>query len=233
VLKAKTLMTWRRAESQPFAEVKTALRSSLVPANAPDSLFDAVLQGAIIPRKFWRFIESRGVCVLSGQKARALVRLLPDSGTFAFSDLFGAFGAPRTGMLSSLMSRDPSTRRYYGTMLSSKAEYIIVNHVTNAELDTALSTIHAVHKQMRHCVGFILCLDGSAPPGVDYGLDVISDADFGEAHRVVAASARPVAPPEILRAAAFINQPMLHEVRVSTLAHMREMQRRAGIGSYA
>ena len=91
-------------------------------------------------------------------------------------------------------------------MLASKAEYIIVNHVTMSEMETAYSTIYAVHKQMRHCVGFILCLEGSAPPGADYGFDVITDADFGEAHRVVAASARPVAPPEILRAAAFINR---------------------------
>ena len=188
-----------------------------------------------MPAKFWKFIQGRGVCLLSGQKARALVRFLPSPGTFTFADLFGAFGAPRTGMLSSLMSRDPTTRRYYGTMLASKAEFIIVNHVTMSEMETAYSTIYAVHKQMRHCVGFILCLEGSAPPGADYGFDVITDADFGEAHRVVAASARPVAPPEILRAAAFINQPMLHEVRVSTLSHMREVQRRAsiGIGTYA
>ena len=213
--------------------MKAALKPSLVPAYAPTALYEEVLKGANIPTRFFHFIQTRGVCVLAGQRARALARLMP-SGTVTFTDLFGNFGAPRTGLLSSLLSRDPTTRRFYGTMLSTQSDYVLVDHVTLTDLSTAFATIHAVHNQLRQSVGIALCLAGDAPPGADYGFDWITDADFeAQQPKIVAASSRSEMPLEIQRAGKWINTPVFHEVRMSTLEHMREVQRRASIGMYA
>ena len=217
------------------ADVKAALKPSLVPAYAPTALYEEVLKGANIPTRFFNFIATRGVCVLAGQNARALARFLPTGGTITYTDLFGNYGAPRTGLLSSFLSRDPSTRQYVGKMLATRAEFVNVEHVTPNELATAFTTIHAMHKQLRHSVGVVIGLDGHVPPGADYGFDFITDKDFeneAQQPKMVAASSRSGVPPEIQRAGKWINTPVFHEVRVSTLEHMREQQRRSSIGMY-